>query len=191
MLFRQIFGNFIVICGFLACSKRFFICNFEGYGIGFRLIRFHFFQRSIRIEIFCREINAGKGTHRFGSIAVFSGDLIVIRTADAEQIPAVAEQTVVCPIRCRRADRYHGYVVHQEHNDCEDRKTQPTVGNDLIDLIGGRKLADVLFLVAVLYKTGDVDIPLVGDDAFRIVVEFLFSSRDIGLNVRHGVFRNV
>ena len=105
-------------------------------------------------------------------------------------MPAVAEQSVVCPACCSRTNSNHGNVVNQEHDDCEDRQTQPTVGNDLIDLIRSCH-ADFLLFQAILDNGCDVQITLVGDDALCVVVQFLFSSFDILFDVLFGGFRNV
>ena len=105
-------------------------------------------------------------------------------------MPAVAEQSVVCPVCCSGTYGNHGNIVYQEHDDCEDRQTQPTVGDDLIDLVRSGH-AGSLFLQAVLDDRSNVQIPFVGDDAFCIVVHFLFCGFDVLFNVLFGSFRNV
>ena len=106
-------------------------------------------------------------------------------------MPAVAEQAVVCPVGCGRANGNHGDVVNQEHDDREDRKTQPAVGDDLIDLIRGGQAAHILFLVAVLDELCDVDVALVGDDGLGVVVELFFGCLDVLLDMGHHVGRNL
>ncbi len=102
-------------------------------------------------------------------------------------MPAVAEQAVVCPVGGGSAHADHGDVVNQEHDDREDGQTQPAVGDDLIDLVGGGQLAGGVLLVAGLDDLADVDIPLVGDDALGVVVQLLLGGLDVGLDVRRGL----
>ena len=106
-------------------------------------------------------------------------------------MPAITEQTVVCPVGRGRANGNHGNVVNEEHDGCEDRKTQPAVGDDLIDLIGSGKTARVLFLVAVLDQLRNVDIALVGNDGLRVVVQLCLRRLDVLLDMRHDVCRNL
>ena len=103
----------------------------------------------------------------------------------------VSEQSVVCPVCCRCADGYHGNVVNQEHDQCEDRQTQPAVGNNFIDLVGCRELSSVLFFITCLDDGGNVDVPLVGDDGFCIVVHFLFGCLDVFFDMCHHICINV
>ena len=123
-------------------------------------------------------------------VAVFICCIIIRACADAQQVPAIAEQSVVCPACCGRTNGNHGDVVNQEHDNCEDRQTQPAVGDDLIDLIRSCH-AGSLFLQAVLDDGCDVQITLVGDDALCVVVHFLFGSLDILFNVLFGSLRNI
>ena len=110
-------------------------------------------------------------------------------------MPAVAEQTVVCPIRCRRADRYHGDVVHEEHNDRENRKAEPTVGDvgltstlglsddGLLSLLLG---ADEEDLAALGSGLGQEAVSLVGLDDGALQVEDVDAvalAEDVGLHL--------
>ena len=126
-----------------------------------------------------------------GGITVFVSSFFVSACAYSEEVPAVAEETVVSPVCCGSSDCYHCDVVNQEHYNCENRKTEDSVCNDLIDLIGNGKLTLVLLLEAVLNNGSDVDVTLVGDDALAVVVHFLFGSSDILLNVFSLVSGNV
>ena len=100
-------------------------------------------------------------------------------------MPAIAEHAVVCPVGRGRADGDHGDVVNKEHHDREEGQAQPAVGDDLIDLIGGRELFAALFLVAALDELGDVDVALVGDDALGVVVELCLRRLDVLFDVVH------
>ena len=97
---------------------------------------------------------------------------------------AVAEQAVVGPVGRRGADRDHRNVVDKEHDDRENRQAEPAVRDDLVDLVGGRKLADGFLLIAGLDDRGDIDVPLVGDDAFGVVVQLLFGRLNVRFDVR-------
>jgi len=100
-------------------------------------------------------------------------------------VPAVAEHAVVRPVGRGSADGDHGDVVNKEHHDREDGQSQPSVGDDLIDLIGGGELFRALFLVAALDELGDVDVALVGDDALGVVVELGLRRLDVLFDVVH------
>ena len=103
----------------------------------------------------------------------------------------VAEQTVVCPVGCGRADGDHRDPVDEEHHNREDRQTQPAIRHDTVDLIGYGQFACALLLIAGLDDVADPDIPFVGDDAFRVVIQFLLGGGDVLLDVRFGLFGNV
>ena len=100
-------------------------------------------------------------------------------------MPAIAEQSIVCPVCCCTSDGNHGNVVNQEHNHSKDRQAQPTVGNYLIDLIGCCQTALVLFPQAILDQLGDVLIPLIGNDALCIIIQLFFCGSDFFFN---GIF---
>ena len=101
-------------------------------------------------------------------------------------MPAVAEHAVVGPVGSGGAHSHHGDPVHQEHDQCENGQAQPAVGHDAVDLIGSGQLAfGLLLLVAALDDLGDIDIALVGDDALRVVIQLLFGSLDVLLDVAH------
>jgi len=105
-------------------------------------------------------------------------------------VPAVAEQAVVCPVGRGRADADHSDPVNKEHHDREDGQTKPAVGDDLVDLIRGRELTVVLFLVAALDDLCDVNVALVGDNALGIVVQLGLGGLDVRFDVLHGLGRN-
>ena len=129
--------------------------------------------------------------HDQGRRAVFVGSVVISRGSDAEQVPAVTEQAVVCPVGSGSAHADHGDVVNQEHDDREDGQAQPAVGHDLVDLIGGGQLTGGVLLVAALDDLADVHVTLVGDDALGVVVQLLLGSGDVGLDVGHGVLGQV
>ena len=104
-------------------------------------------------------------------------------------MPTVAEHTVVRPVCCNRTDRRNGDVINNKHNNCKDRQSQNTVRYDLIDLIGNGKTAVVLFLVALLDDGSNVNIALVRDDAFRVVIKLFFSRFNVRFNVLAIVLR--
>ena len=106
-------------------------------------------------------------------------------------MPAVAEESVVSPIRSGSSDAYHGNIVNEEHDGYENRKSEPAVCDNLIDLVGGGKLAGVLFFVAALNKGSYVDITLVCDDAFRIVVKLIFGGFDVFVYVSQRICGDV
>ena len=118
-----------------------------------------------------------------GCTAVLVRNFFICRRAYAEQMPAVTEQSVICPIRCRRADAYHRYVINQEHNNRENRKSKPTVCNNTVDFIGCGKLTRILFLIAAFYKLSYINISFICNDAFRIIVKLFFRRLNISFNM--------
>ena len=112
-------------------------------------------------------------------VAVFLGSFLIGTGADAQQMPAVTKQTIVCPVCCGTAHSDHGNVVNQEHNHSKDGQTQPPVGNHPVNLIGGGHAALVFLLVAVLDDVGNVHIPLIGNHALCVIVHFLFRCGNI------------
>ena len=93
---------------------------------------------------------------------------------------AIAEQAVIGPIGSRSTYGDHGDVVNKEHYQREYGQAQPAVGHDLVYLIGGGKAAGILFLVAALYYLRNVDVTLVGDYGFGVVVQLFFTQLHTG-----------
>ena len=106
-------------------------------------------------------------------------------------MPTIAEETVVRPVGSGRAHGDHGDVVNKEHNSRENRQTQPAVSYDFVDFIGSGKPTCVFLLVAALEHLCDVNIALVGDNGFGIVVKLGFRRLDVLFDVLHGFRRNV
>ena len=91
-----------------------------------------------------------------------------------------AAQHVVGPVRQEGAEGTHGDPVHQEHDHGENGQGQNAVGDDPVDLVGG---GQILFIGLFLHRLGhhavDVGVPLVGDDALGVVIQFLFAVGDV------------
>ena len=104
-------------------------------------------------------------------------------STDTEQVPTVTKQTVIRKIGHPCTDRGHGDVVHNKHHDSENRECQPTVGDNFINLIGGRELALPLSFITIFNNRADIGVALVGDDGFRIVIQLFFHRRNITANV--------
>ena len=115
---------------------------------------------------------------------VISRGVLVLCRADTEHMPTVAEETVVRPVGRGGADRHHRDPVHKEHHEREDRKSEPAVGNDLIDLVRTGLPAGLFLLAARLDDAGYVEVAFVGDDALGVVAEFAFRRRDVLFDVR-------
>ena len=106
-------------------------------------------------------------------------------------MPAIAEYTVVSPVREHGTERTHCNPVNKEHDKCEYRKTEPTVCYNAVDFIRFGELSRLLFLVAVLYKGSDEDITLVCDDGLGVVIKFFFSRFDVFFNVLFNIVGKV
>ena len=106
-------------------------------------------------------------------------------------MPAVTKQAVIGPVGGKGAHGHHGDVVYQEHDHREDGQTQEAVGDDSVDLVGGGERSGGLFPVAGFDHRGDVDIALVGDDGFGVVVHFPFGSLDVLLDMSERLWGDV
>ena len=69
------------------------------------------------------------------------------------------------------------YIINNPHYNCEDRKSQPSVGYDSVDLIRSCKfLSCRRFCIALSDNGGDVYITLVCDNTLCIIIKFIFQS---------------
>ena len=108
-------------------------------------------------------------------------------------------QGIVCPVREEGADgdapvpdgRAHAEGIDQIHDHCEDGQGQDAVGNDPVDLVGTAELMDLLFLIDALEHLGDIDIPLIGDDALRVVLQLRLGGGDVLFDVSQDLFVDV
>ena len=91
----------------------------------------------------------------------------------------LAEQNVVRPVRDPRTDGRDGYVIDRKHDCGEDGECKPSVRENLVDLVGDRKLAFVFLLIATLGNGGYVIITVVDDDAVCFVIKLGFGGNDI------------
>ena len=95
----------------------------------------------------------------------------------------LSKEGVIDPVRSIGPDGGHRNIIDQEHNSSKNGKCQPPVGDDLVNLIGRGQFALALFDVAFVDDGADVFVPFVGDDAFCIVIHFLFHRFDIPVDV--------
>ena len=183
-------GQRVIVNGHVVDGEGLLVLNADGRAGGIRRDGLHLSQSSVGVEVFRFGVKLIVAADCFACGGVFVRSVVVGGGADAEQVPAVAEQAVVGPVGRRRADGDHGDVVNKEHDDCEDGQAQPAVGDDPVDLIGGGELFLALLLVAALDDLRDVDIALVGDDGLRVVVQLLFGGLDVLFDVLHRLCRD-
>ena len=188
----SVFGYFVKVYGDVVQRERFLVLHL--YDCRFLIGRksLELCNRCCRVERFVLGVDlepVGFKCSRSGGVIIrgFLGGA----AADAEKMPSVAEQTVVCPVGRRRADAHHSYPVDDEHNKREDRQTQPAVGDDTVDLVGHGQLACVLLFITGLDDRTDINVTLVCDDAFRVVVQFLLRRLDVLLNMCLRCFRDI
>ena len=178
-----VIGDVVVVGGHFILSQGLLILDHGGRGVGGGLEVFHFREGGVGVEVFGFGVETQERIDRFGRGGVFVVGVVISARADAQQVPAVAEHTVVGPVGRGRADGDHGDPVDQEHDHGEDRQAQPAVGDDTVDLIG-RGLRGLGFLaVAGADDFRDVDVALVGDDGLGIVVELFLGGLDVRLDV--------
>ena len=124
-------------------------------------------------------------------VAVAFRRFLILGRSVAKEVVAFPEQPVVGPVGGRRAYGHHGDPVYREHDHREDGEPQPAVGNHLVDLVGCAQAARVVLPVAGLDHLRDVDVPLVGNDAFRVVVQFLLRGGNVRLDMLPGLLGNL
>ena len=113
---------------------------------------------------------------------------VILAVADTYKVITVAEKTVVCPVGRTFADADHRDIVHKKHNYYENRQSEPAVGDDLVDFVGGTELSLLLVLVNAVDDLSYVQITLVGDDALGIIVIFFLNGFNVLFNVVFGRF---
>ena len=184
-------GDGAVIGSQLVFRQRLLVLDRDGRGVGARHEVLHVRERGVGVEVFGFGVETQERVDRFGRGGVFVVGVVIGARTDAQQVPAVAEHAVVGPVCRGRADGDHGDPVDEEHDHGEDRQAQPAVGDDAVDLVG-RRLRGLGFLaVAGADDLRDVDIALVGDDGFGVVVELLLGGLDVRLDVRVHILGDV
>ena len=112
----------------------------------------------------------------------------------------LTEQNIVRPVGGKGADAdaavrnggAHRDGVHQPHDEREDRQSQDTVRDDLVDLIGGGQVLGAgLLLDGLVNDAVDVSVALVGDDALGVIVHLLLAVSDVGVDVVQQLFVQV
>ena len=106
-------------------------------------------------------------------------------------MPAVPEYAVVGPIRGPSAHGGDGHEIHQEHHHSKNGQCQPAVGDHSVNFVGGGQGANPFFSVAALHQGSDINIPLVGNDALGVIVQFRFCCLDVFFNVVQYALRQV
>ena len=115
---------------------------------------------------------------RVGIVARSFDSRIVGVAALAQHEPTIgAEELVVGEVGHRAAQGRNGDVVHAEHDDHKDRQAQNTVGNHVVDFLGGAHLGRSLG-EALIDDVRDDAIALTGDDGLGIVLAILLALSD-------------
>ena len=84
---------------------------------------------------------------------------------------------IICPICYNSSNSGYRHIINNPHYNCEDRKRQPSVGYDSVDLIGGCKFLSCRgFCIALSNNGRDIYITLVCDNTLCIIIEFIFQS---------------
>ena len=116
-----------------------------------------------------------------------------VRRADAgkpfsyRRLDPFREQGIIGKIGDNGAQTADRDIVNHKHDRHEDRQGQPPVGDNPVDFIGGGQ-GLFLFADTGFHNLRYVFIPLVGNDAFAVVVQFLFHSGYNGLDGLLGAF---
>ena len=124
--------------------------------------------------------------HSIGLLVSTRGLFPGLRVCGEGDKPAVSKQAVVGPVSGfgtnRNRPASHGDGVNQSHDHHKDGQGQDTVGDDLVNTVGGSQASAGLFHYAA-NDGGDVLIALIGDDGFTVIVQFFFAGSDSFLNL--------
>ena len=156
---------------------------------GIRFLRFE--QRGQRGNICALTFGGLEPRIAAGHIIRICGTgLFILARAHAEQMPAITKNTVIGPVGQHRTDRRDRNIVHNKHDQRENRQRQNTVGHDAVDLVRNRHAAALLF-DARLDDLRDVLIARVGDDGFRVVIQLVLDRSDDLLDLFQRVLAEV
>ena len=135
--------------------------------------------------------NAYKSVDNIEGIAVFLCIRLIGSCPVAEKMPAVSEESVVCPVCGGGADTHHSDPVDKKHDCRKNRKAQPTVGDNPVDLVRGRHFADSVLFITGFNELRDIVITLIGDDALCVVIKFRLGGLNIFFDMRESILRNI
>ena len=136
-------------------------------------------------------VNSYKSIDNIEGIAVFLCIRLISSCPVTEKMPAVSEESVVCPVCGGGADPDHGDPVDKKHDRREDRKTQPAVGDDPVDLIRGRQFADSVLFITGFNELRDIIVALIGDNTLSVVIEFRLGGLDVFFDMGERFLRNI
>ena len=107
-------------------------------------------------------------------------------------MPPVAEEAVGRPVRHHAAGN-HRQPAHERDREDEDRDRQPPVRDDLVNLVGERRLVlpRLVLRERLVHHAGDELVALARDDRLGVVVHFLLAVADVLLDVLERADRNL
>ena len=100
--------------------------------------------------------------------------LIVLGVADTHEVETLVKQVIVNPVSSSRTNSRDGDEVHKSHDDNEDWKTEDTVSNNAVNLLGSGQLLWSL-LDASCHDTSDPLITVRSNDGLSVVVTRLLN----------------
>ena len=100
--------------------------------------------------------------------------LIVLGVADTHEVETLVKQVVVDPVSCSRTNSRDGDEVHKSHDDNEDWKTEDTVSNNAVNLLGSGQLLWSL-LDTSCHDASNPLITVRSDDGLSVVVTRLLN----------------
>ena len=98
----------------------------------------------------------------------------------------LSKEYIVGPVRYKSTYCCDRYIIYNPHNNREDRKCQPAVSYDPVDLI---RCCHGVFLVlcdTVTDDAGNINVTLVCNNTLGIVIKFVFQLFDLGRYIRNG-----
>ena len=117
-------------------------------------------------------------------LRIGAAGLLVSPAPYAQQMPPISEHAIVGPVGGNGAHCGDGDVVHQEHHRSENRQRRPSIGDDAVDSVGDGHPAFFLSGQALIYYGRNVLVPLIGDDALRVVLKGILQLLNLCGHVR-------
>ena len=100
--------------------------------------------------------------------------LIVLGVANTHEVETLVKQVLVDPVSSSRTNSRDGDEVHKSHDDNEDWKTEDTVSNNAVNLLGSGQLLWSL-LDASCHNASNPLITVRSDDGLSVVITRLLN----------------
>ena len=107
--------------------------------------------------------------------------LIILGVADTHEVETLVKQIIIDPVSSIDANSRNRDKVHQGHNNNKNRKTENTVSDNTVNLLGSRQLLRCLFDTSCHYASNPL-ITVRRDDGLSVVITRFLNCRNNLLN---------